>query len=360
MELIELPVPTATAGAVVIKVLGAMIAPFVRGIHDGSIAVYNLHLPLVPNPSNIGRVHSVGPDAVRLKEGDLIYFDPLIRGRDDSSVFIIQGHHGGQGPAGKKLMQGEWRDGSLQKYQKVPLECCHLLDENRLLKQLGYHPAELQEITIQAMCVAALIEGADLKAGDTVIIGPTTGTFGGTACEIALLLGAQVVALGRDTKKLESLAQHLGNTDRFKYVVMTGDVQKDTAAIKGATLRGEGAEVFNDWAPGILQDSPYWTAAFLALKPRGRVVLSGAPSGNVSIPYALAMHHCLSINGQAMCSPQTIDQTIRLVEAGTLKLGRKSGAEIAIYPLDRYHEAEENAVQNGGFRNYTYVTPNVE
>src|SRR5688572_12913102 len=97
LELINLPVPEATAGSAVVQVLNTVVQPYAGDIHNGKLQVFNLFLPLVPHPSNIGRVHTVGSDAVLTKPGDLVYFMGTVYGRDDSETMIIQGHHGGEG-----------------------------------------------------------------------------------------------------------------------------------------------------------------------------------------------------------------------------------------------------------------------
>lgn len=359
-ELVHLPVPEAGPGSVVIRVLSTWVPPYTAAIHDGSLAVFNLHLPLVPHPANVGRVHAVGPDAVRLEPGDLVYYNPWIKGRDDPTVQIIQGHHGGEGPAGAKLMQGEWRDGAMQQYQKVPLERVFPLNEQKLCGKLGYTAAELQELSLQTMVVGAVCEAARLQAGETIVIGPATGTFGPASVELALLLGANVIALGRDKKKLERLKGQLGDPDRFQYVVMTGAEEVDASAILAATPNGQGVEVFNDWTSGSLETPPFFSAALKALKPEGRVVLSGAPSGQISIPYAYAMHKNLHIIGKIMVEREGIESTIRMVESGFLKMGTLAGAEVTCFPLEKHHEALEHARRYGGYKNYTFVTPNAE
>lgn len=44
---------------------------------------YSYPTPLVVGTSAIGRVAAVGVDTVKLKEGDLVYTDCVVRGRDD-------------------------------------------------------------------------------------------------------------------------------------------------------------------------------------------------------------------------------------------------------------------------------------
>ena len=43
-------------------------------------------------------------------------------------------------------MNGEWRDATFAEYAKLPLENCHVLNEEVLLGRLGYRMVELQEM----------------------------------------------------------------------------------------------------------------------------------------------------------------------------------------------------------------------
>jgi threonine dehydrogenase-like Zn-dependent dehydrogenase len=175
---------------------------------------------------------------------------------------------------------------------------------------------------------------------------------------MALALGANVIAIGRSETKLAYLKQQLGDHERFSYVVMTGDDAVDAAAIRKASPDGRGVEVYNDWASGSLNGSPYFSAAIQAVLPEGRVVLSGAPSGSISVPYTLVMHKNIKIVGKVMVSRGGIDLTIKMVNSGVLKLGKRGGSSHKVYGLEEHHEAFEDAKQNSGFRVYTDVAPN--
>lgn len=360
-SVIDLPVPTATPGSAVVRILATFIVPYARLAHEGKIAALGLTPPLVPNPTSIARIHATGPDAVRLQPGDLVYVDATIAARDDPSVKIMQGHHAGEyHDRSIKLTQGEWRDGALQQFQRVPLENCAPLDEARLCQQLRYTPAELAAIPLYHVAGGAVLEAAELRAAETIVVGPAGGSFGGAAVEIALAVGANVIALGRSEQKLAEMRRRLNAGDRFSYVVMTGDVDADVAAILAKTERGAGAEVFNDWTPAAMERPPYFDAAVRALKSGGRVVLSGGSSGSAAVPYTLAVHKGLKIMGQWMSNRHMLDRVISMVTSGLLKIGVESGAKVATFSLDEHEEAIAHAEKNGGWRDYTLVTPNSE
>ncbi|TDZ36002.1 Alcohol dehydrogenase 1 [Colletotrichum spinosum] len=354
---IELPIPEATTGTVVTRVLAAPVVPYTHLAHAGLLPQLGLEPPLIPNSAGIGRVHAVGPDAVRLKPGDLVYVKAQVQARDDPNTKIVIGHIGADNPRARKLMQGEWKDGAFQQYQKVPLENCYALDENRLCKELGYTPAVLQSLTMYAISAGAVIEGADIKASETIIIGPSGGTFGGLAVEIALAIGANVIALGRNEEKLAAMQKKINNP-RLQYVIMTGDEEADMKAILDKTPDGEGAEVYNDWTPGELPQPLYLGAASRVLKLGGRVVLSGGTMGGLgAINYAEAVFKDLHIIAKWVCHRRTLELLLRMITQGLLRIGVESGTVTKEFNLDQVEEAKEYAKNFGGWRHYVSMVP---
>lgn len=95
---------------------------------------------------------------------------------------------------------------------------------------------------------------------------------------------------------------------------MTGDVQKDT----GATRRGEGAEVFNDWASKLVGRVPFLDSSLFRSKGEGS-----------------SSAKWRRITGQSMCSQETITQTLRLVEAGTLKNWVERAARTPLFTFSK-------------------------
>jgi len=331
----ELPIPEATAGTVVIRVLGTCLPSYAHLLHTGQFPNLNITPPFVPNANAIGRVHALGPDAVHLNVGDLVYTDSTIHGRDDPNVMIMAGHLGGQGPEGQKLVQ-EWRDGSLQQFQRLPLENIYTLDEQRLLRELAYTPAMLTAIAYYSVTAGALLEAAALTIGETVIIGPSGGAFGGLAVEMVLTIGANVVALGRNKDKLAAMKQKLGNNTQLTYVVMTGNKDADTAAILKATPSGRGADVYNDWTLGELYSLSFLGAAVEVLKMGGRVILSGGSPGSLEIPYSMLVCRNITLMGKWMCSRQTLFKLIKSVKQSQLEIGTDSSSQLTVFSFEEH------------------------
>ena len=106
-------------------------------------------------------------------------------------------------------MDGEWRSGSFAEMTKVPPENVHLLNQKKLLGKvekggLKYKLADLCYISTLLVLYGG-IAGACIKPGEIVVIAPTTGTFGSAAVHVALAIGADIGAMGRNERSLQDL-----------------------------------------------------------------------------------------------------------------------------------------------------------
>ena len=199
-----------------------------------------------------------------------------------------------------------------------------------------------------------------LLPGDTVIVAPATGKFGGSAVTTALAMGASVVACGRNEATLSALSSSFSTTGRISTVIMTGDVAIDTQSI--LTASGEkGADAYIDFSPPQAAKSTHIKSAMGALKPRGRAVFMGGIQGSVAIDYRMVMRKSLRIQGRFMYERDMILQMIKMVEKGNLKLGEK-GAGIKIvgrYGLEGWKEAAEQAKALSGWGRSVVLMPDL-
>ncbi|WQF82853.1 Putative GroES-like superfamily, alcohol dehydrogenase-like, NAD(P)-binding domain superfamily [Colletotrichum destructivum] len=306
------PIPEAVPGSIVVKILATPLSRYARTALDGTIPAPLLDTPFVPCPKS-SRTR--------------------VQARDDPNVFIMQGNV--KGPPSDKtdiLAKGEFRDGALQQYQRVPLENVYRIDET-LVRKLGVDLINLFSISAFSPAAGAIFESANLKACDTIIIGPSGGSFGGSAVELALAVGANVVALGRNAKLLQAMKNSL-KSSRLSTVLMTGDVETDAAAKLAATPGGGGADIFNDWSPGGVTVAPFLPAAIRALKRGGRIVISGGAYGLLEVPYISMVFNKLSVEGSFMCNRESMIRLIHMIESGQLDISTGSGTQVRKFGLD--------------------------
>ncbi|KAK5956881.1 hypothetical protein OHC33_002370 [Knufia fluminis] len=308
---------------------------------------YLYPIPFVPGSSAVGRVAAVGPDATRLKPGQLVYFDSYIHGRDDTTSLILHGLSAGFTPSSNMLMEKAWRDGTYAEYAKLPLENCFPIDEARLLGSLadggmGYTMEDLVYLWTLSIPFGGLRE-VDVRAGEKVIITPATGSFGSAAVVAALAIGVRVVAMGRNMEALERL-RTFSSEDRLRIVQNTGDVALDIEELTKDGL----ADVFFDISPGKAAKSTHFKSCIQALRRGGRVSLMGAHEG-LSLLTQTIMLQDLTVKGKWMYTKEDMRVMIKLVESGYLKLGKAGGIEtVGIFSLNQFDAAFDAAAKLSG------------
>ena len=350
----EVATPQPTPGSAILRMLASPVISYTREIHNGKLQ-YPYVTPMVPGTSAIGRVAAVGPDAALLKPGNLVVFDCTIRGRDDSSAVFLSGITDGSSEGGRKLMAGEWRDSSYAQYAKVPLENAILLDERRLTGDpndggLGYEIQRLAYIPKFLVPFGGLRD-IRLEAGETVIIAPATGGFGGAAVRVAIAMGARVIAMGRNQKALESLRKL---SDRVFTVPISGDVSEDTAAL----AKFGKIDAVLDLSPAVASKSSHLTAAIMSLRVGGRMSLMGGIRDNMPIPYALVMRKNIQLSGKWMYSRDDALLLLKMVDIGLLRLDDAAGVRVAgEYSFEQWKEAFDDAAALEGSGDITIFTP---
>ena len=348
--------PTAKAGEVIVRVLATTVVDYLSDILKG-VRPYPLILPLIPNGQAIARVEEVGPDAVTLSPGQLVLCDIVIKGRDDPSVQILLGLNGFGYPAAMKLMDGEWRNGVFAEYAKFPLENVYPLNEDILLKEKGYSAADLCW-AINCLIPYGGLSDIGIGAGDSVIVAPATGTFGGAAVTVALAMGAKVIAAGRNKTILDIFTTTFGETGRIKTVALKGDTAADTESLIAATGSSRGADAYIDFSPPAAAKSTHIAASLSSLRTGGKAVFMGGIMEGITLPYGLIMFKNLTVQGRFMYERTQVTQLIKMLEAGNLKVGAAAGMRnIGIYGLDKADEALEIASKSSGWGSQVILAP---
>lgn len=308
--------PQPVAGAAILRVEAAAVISYQKAIYNGE-RQYPYTTPMVPGTFAVGRVAAVGPDAVLLRPGMLVYFDLCITARDDASVRFLSGISDLGQPGARQLMTGEWRDSTFAQFAKVPLENCFPLNEDRLCKApssggLGLTVEQLAWMG-NALVGYGGLRSIGLQAGETIIIAPATGGFGGAASIAALAMGARVVAMGRNKQALQRLKDL---SPRVTTVTMSGDVEEEVRAL---TQFGP-VDAFLDLAPATASDSTHLTSATRSLRRGGRLCLMGGRFDDVSFSYPELLLKEILIKGQWMYDASIVRDMIKLVESGVLDL----------------------------------------
>lgn len=347
------PTPQVLPGTAILHVLSAPILSYMNDLFIGNSRGYEYPLPIVPGTSAVCRVASLGPDATSLEVGQLVLFDCYIRARDaqgDGPKNFLSAITGGFSEASQRLMRdGGVRDGAFAEYVRVPLENVFVLDEKRLLGSpeqggLGLGVHDVGDI-YKLLVPFGGLTSVGLKPGETVLVSPATGPFGGAACMVALAMGARVLAWGRDEEKLKNIESTLQNINLGRYrsmvkvVKMHNEPTKDAEAIKLAA-DGRPIDAYFDISPPQATGSTHFKTGILSLKHGGRVSMMGSLTDDAAVPYTFIMINDIMLKGKWMYDRNDIFSLIKMAELGLVRLGKDGGCSTpGVFGLDEWKKA---------------------
>ncbi|MFE3878203.1 alcohol dehydrogenase catalytic domain-containing protein [Kitasatospora sp. NPDC059146] len=343
----EVPDPEAGGGEVVVRVLAACVAPYAAEVFGGE-RKYPLVPPVVPGIGGVARVVQVGPDATRLRVGDLVWCDCTVRSRDDALTpdITLQGWSS-RGEGGARLAR-YLHDGSFAELMRVPTENVYPLPP-----AAGDDPARWAALGVHVIPYGGLLAGG-LAAGETLLVSGATGNLGSSAVALALAMGAGlVVAPGRNRAALDLLADRFG--PRVRPVPLTGDEADDRAAMAAA---GDGPiDMVLDLLPPSAPSSVARTAA-MTVREYGRVVLMGGVGmlggDDLALPYPWLMRNSVTVRGQWMYPRTANVGIIRLLASGALDLAPE---RVRSFSLDAVNDAVAYAASHGGPFERTVLVP---
>ncbi|KAL2844519.1 hypothetical protein BJY01DRAFT_214942 [Aspergillus pseudoustus] len=349
-----LPTPRLEPGSALIRILAAPVLSYQRDIYDGARA-YPLPAPLVGGFSAIGRVVDVGSDAVRLKPGDLVYADSVICGRDDADAVILLGISDGFNPRAQKLMRDVWHDGPFAEFARFPLENVFPLDEGRLCRRpLGCYG--ILDLAYMAYLLVPFggLRDIGLQVGETVVVAPATGGFGGAGVQVAVAMGARVIAMGRNEEELARVKAHVANGTPgaiIETVKMSGEEETDLKALQAfGTI-----DAVLDLSPSAASKSPHLNSAIRALRRKGRVSLMGGFMDG-PVPSFELIAKDITVKGKFMYEREDIIQFVKMLETGRFPYGERF-VDVKSFALDEWRAALDMAAEYTGIGRSVVITP---
>jgi alcohol dehydrogenase len=327
----DIATPEVRPGSVLVRIEASALMSYLKAYVEGNLPMYNPPKgAFTPGTNGVGVVHAVGRDVWHLKPGQRVvlssHFMAAENVEDPAQILIGLTAFG---PAAE-LVQADWRDGTLAEYALMP--------------KAAVTPAEgLDKIDSAQLVVVSrfiipyggLLRGR-LAAGETLIVTGATGAYGSAAVLLAIAMGARrVVAAGRNAVALEALVRAGGS--RVVPVVLTGDIQADTSALRAAA--NGGAQMAFDMV-GQARDPNATLAALRSLRRGGRLVLMGSMSAPLPLTYMELMANNWEIIGQFMYPADAYRRLLDLVRAGLLDI---SPIRPRVFPLAELPDAMEAA-----------------
>ncbi|KAI3287263.1 hypothetical protein DTO002I6_7905 [Penicillium roqueforti] len=327
----QVPMPSLLPGSVLLRILATPLHSFSKLGFD----FYNhfrspYEIPIIPGSSAIARVSQVGDDATTLKVGQLIFFDSVMKGRDNPEMvrFSNPVYHGFDSQIKEIMAYSGFADGSYAEFMRAPLENCYPLDEEQLCAIATF------------LRPFGGLSSIDVKPGETVLISPATYPNGVAACMVALAMGAKVVAWSHDDVKLMRLNQILsctfnGSCERISTVTWTGNRTNDAYNIS----KFGPMDVFLDISPPGARGSFHLKSGIMSLRPGGRVSLMGAYE-ELEIPNVFVTRSNITLKGNWMYERKDVLALIKMIERGNLRLKEEDGCYVAgQFGLDQWKDA---------------------
>ncbi|KAI0404161.1 GroES-like protein [Xylaria palmicola] len=351
LQIEQRTMPRVGPGSVIVRILESSVLSYQRDIYNGN-RQYPFATPIVGGCSAVGRVAAVGPDGTILAPGQLVWVDCVVRARDDPDAMYLWGIHEGSSSGSKKLSKEIWHDGTFAEFAKVPMENCFPLDENRLYGDLGYSARELIYLSHLLVPFGGL-RSIDLKAGETVVVCPSTGGFSGAGVQVALAIGARVIAMGRneaELARLKAIVKKGTPQASIETVKVTGDQVADTASLMAFGT----VDAVLDISPPEAAQSTHLLSAVAALRRGGRVSAMGAV-GQAILGWHF-LEHDLQVKGKLMYEREDVVLFVKMLEAGLLARGTDLVATKS-FALEDWKEAFDVAAEYTSFGRMVTITP---
>jgi NADPH:quinone reductase-like Zn-dependent oxidoreductase len=291
LRLEERPVPEPGPGQVRVKLAAIGVNHLDLWVRRG-VPGHVFLLPQIPGSDGCGTVDALGAGAAGVRAGDEVIVlpgascgvcEPCLSGRDQ----FCRDYH----------ILGESCDGLCAEYACVPAA-------NVAAKPKGMPAAEAASIGLVFLTAwNMLVRRAALGAGETVLVHAGLSGVGSAAVQIALLLGAQVIATAGGADKCARV-RALGAHHVIDY--RSADFVAEVRALTGKA----GVQVVFEHVGQATFDG-----SLKCLARGGRLVTCGATTGGaVQLPLHAVFFKSLSVLGSTMGSKGDLRAILRLFE----------------------------------------------
>lgn len=319
----DVPVPTPTAGEVLIEVSACGMNNTDVWVREGAygeetdpsaVSTWRrgrstLEFPRIQGTDTVGRIVDVGDKVPRQRIGERVIVDFSLYNRpegDDSLADIDYIGHG--------------RDGGYAEYTTVPAENAHVVN------------TELADAELATFCCAYLtgehmLDRARVSKGERVLV---TGASGG--------VGSGLLQLCRARGALPYAVTSRGKGDALKAIGAEEAVFRDDEDLLVAVNKATGNEpidVVADLVAGSL-----FNDLLRVLRPEGRYTTAGAIAGPVVELDLRTMYlKHLELHGSSQGTRQAFRRLVRYIEEGSIRplLERT-------YPLSEFKRAQQDFV----------------
>lgn len=325
LEYSDFPTPQPKPGEALLKLHAAALNRMDVFVRKGWPGL-KLELPHINGADGAGEVVELGEGATGFTVGDHVVINANLgcgecdfckSGRDN----LCRNWH----------LLGETVRGTYAEYISLPVRQLY-----KLPKDYDYHLAVSAALVYQTAW-HSMVKRGEVKAGEIVAIVGAGGGVNSASVQVARYLGAKVIVIGSNSKKLEQ-AKSIG----ADIVIDRSQVEDWSKAVFLATDK-QGVDVVVD------NIGTTFPLSFRALKKGGRLLTvgnSGGPRFEIDNRYVFAKH--LSIIGSTMSTLADFSEVMDLVVAGKLQ-----PIHDKTFPLKEAGAAQERLWQGENFGRIT-------
>lgn len=334
LEYTDFPAPEPKPGEALIRLRAAALNRVDVFVRKGWAGL-KLELPHIPGADGAGEVVALpplsSPPTLGGTEGGLRAGDRVVINANlgcGQCEFCL---------AGKDNMCANWHllgetvRGTYAEYIALPVRQLYKLPSN-----FDFHQAAAAALVYQTAWHSLVTRGR-LQKGETVLVVGAGGGVNTASVQIAKFMGAQVIVVGSDAKKLEK-AEALGAD-----ILINRSKEEDWSKAVYLATNKRGVDVVVDNVGTTFMHS------LRALRKGGRLLTvgnSGGPKFEIDNRYLFAKH--LSILGSTMSTLEEFRQVMDLVVAGKLRPVMDS-----TFPLKDAARAQERLEKNENFGKIT-------
>ncbi len=296
LEYLDFPTPQPKTGEVLIRLRAAALNRMDVFVRNGWPGL-KLEMPHINGADGAGEIISCGEDVVKFKIGDRVAINANL-GCGQCEYCL----NGQDNLCRKWHLLGETIRGTYAEYICLPVRQLY-----KLPADFDFHASAAAALVYQTAWHSMVNRGG-LKAGETVAIIGAGGGVNSASIRIAKYLGAHVVVIGSNSKKLKE-AESLGAD-----ILIDRSKEEDWSKTVFIATEKLGVDVVVD------NVGTTFPLSLRALKKGGRLLTvgnSGAPRFEIDNRFIFAKH--LSIIGSTMSTRADFSEVMDLVVAGKLQ-----------------------------------------
>lgn len=331
LEYTDFPTPEPKPGEALIRLWAAALNRMDVMVRNGWPGI-KLELPHINGADGAGQIVAFGDGAAtgELEAGDHVVINANLgcgkcefcqEGKDN----MCRNWH----------LLGETVRGTYAEYIALPVKQLY-----RLPKGFDFHQAAAAALVYQTAW-HSLVKRGNLRKGEIVLIVGAGGGVNTASVQIAKCIGAQVIVIGSNTKKLD-MAESLGAD-----ILIDRSKEQDWSKMVFLATNKRGVDIVVDNVGTTFMHS------LRTLRKGGRLLTvgnSGGPRFEIDNRYMFAKH--LSIIGSTMSTLSEFKEVMDLIVAGTLKPVMDN-----TYSLKEAVKAQERLWRNENFGKITLDIP---